>query len=39
LVKPGRLSSRVAYMPGDGSIGKGKIYNLFGNVRSGSQRT
>jgi hypothetical protein len=29
--------SRVAYMPSDQATGKGNIYNLAGNVQSGSQ--
>lgn len=34
---PCRDSSSGAYMPGDGTTGKGKIYNLSRNVRSGSR--
>jgi hypothetical protein len=33
---PQLVSPRVAYMPGDGATGKGNIYNLTGNVQSGS---
>ncbi len=32
-----RFSSRGAYMPGEEAVGKGKIYNLSWNIRSGSR--